>query len=70
MISNILNFILKYLWISRTIKDANGKVSYKFNLWNPLGYVVLIILAFIAAFISFLIEFFGYIKATLKEAMS
>lgn len=64
----IIHFLLKYSGTIREYTDKKGIKQHKFNKWNPIGYLVLIVVAIISGLIEFLKVFFGIIKQTLKEA--
>jgi hypothetical protein len=68
--NKLIHFTFKYLWIIREYTDSKGNKLYKFNLWNPLGYVALTIVATINGIVEGIRTSWILIRETFKDAVS
>lgn len=57
--------ILQKTWMIRKSKDG----THKFNIYNPLAYIVLLVYAILGAVSSAGIEFFKLIFSTFKDSV-
>jgi hypothetical protein len=70
-INRVIHFILKYSWMIREYraKDGSNRVEHKFNLWNPAGYIVLIVVAIIGGLVEGCRAFYTLVKETIKDSL-
>lgn len=66
---NLIHFLLKYSWTIREYSDKKGNKLHKFNLFNPIGYVMLILFAMLGGVWEFFKTFYSIISQTIKEAI-
>jgi hypothetical protein len=65
----LLRFITILLWITIQYKDAKGNKKYKFNIRNPVGWVLLLIVCVVSGIIAGVKEGYKLATHTLEDAL-
>jgi hypothetical protein len=64
----ISHYILKYTWSIIEYSDAKGNREHKFNVWNPLAWLLLLAYAIMAGLYQFFVTVFMVMRETIKMA--
>lgn len=65
----LIHYTLKYLWVIRARTDSKGNDQHRFNLWNPLGWLLLLLWAAVAGLIEGCKASFLLVKWTVKDSI-